>query len=468
MRLRLPAALLTAALAAALLAAPAPAAAPYDDGLSTPQEDSYYPTYGDPGIDVLHYQLDLDWSRTKGILDGVAIITLRATEDADSFQLDLGPAMKVTRVTVDRDEVRRDHDGSVLVVDHPVTADTRYRVGVSYHGRPRPVHAPTTRSDFDTVGMRVMRGRLRTMQEPYGAHTWYPVNDQPSDKALYDVEIDAPGTWMGVSNGTLVRSRRTDSGTINRFHLEHPAASYLMTLAVGPYTHVKAKGPHGLPLHYWLPRGREERYLEVLRHVPADLRWLEKRLGRYPFESAGAVIVPGDSAMETQTLVTFGEKLWGDDPVYAREVMVHELAHQWYGDTQSPSDWSDLWLNVGMAMYLVGRWSADHTRLSWRDWSSYFTYNNLSLRDTEGGPGAYHRNMFGTSCVYTCTAAMYEQLRKRIGDRLFWSIVKQWPHRDPDGNVDRAEFEEYVEKRTGENLTRFFEDWLNSPTWPPT
>jgi aminopeptidase N len=466
MRLRLTASLLTAtATAATLLAAPSPAAAPYDDGLSTPQEDSYYPKHGDPGIDVLHYGLDVDWDKRK--LHGRAEILVRATTDADSFQLDLADPMKVERVTVDGASATTTHTGDVLRVAVPVVGDERYTVRISYSGTPKPVHAPTTRSDFRTVGMSVTRDRqLRTQQEPFGAFTWYPSNDQPSDKALYDVTVRAPRDWVGVSNGRLVSTRRTAKQTITRFHLEHPAATYLMTLAVGPYVHRTATGPHGLPLSYWLPKDDTARYLRGLADVRADLAWLEQRLGRYPFESAGVVVVPGRSAVETQTMITFGRRDW-QSASHAREVMVHELVHQWYGDTRTPSDWSDLWLNEGMASYVQGRWSAEHTDLTWRDWARFFRQGNRDQRWEQGGPGAYDPKMFATGCVYYCTAAMYEALRDKIGNRDFWRIVARWPHRDPDSNVDRAEFEEYVEQVTGRNLTRFFDDWLNSPTWPP-
>ncbi|MFC6341820.1 M1 family metallopeptidase, partial [Nocardioides hankookensis] len=333
---------------------------------------------------------------------------------------------------------------------------------------PRPTPAPTTRGDFSYVGAQVTRdGQLRTMQEPYGAFTWYPVNDQPSDKALYDVQVTAPHGWAGVSNGRLVSQRRTSHATTTRFHLEHPAASYLVTLAVGPYVHRTATGPHGLPLSYWLPRGDVAHYMAALRHLPDDLQWLETRLGRYPFESAGVVVVPGASAMETQTLVTFGRKSWGR-PVDARETMVHELAHQWYGDTVTPSDWRDLWMNEGMAMYLEARWSAEHTEASWHDWVQMFRIGNVDEREEQGGPGAYDPDMFATGCVYVCTAMMYETLRKKVGDRDFWRVVRQWPHRTPDANVTRAGFERYVERVTGDELSAFFRRWLNRPTWPTT
>lgn len=460
--------LVSTALVATLGLSPATAASPYDGGLSTPQEDSYYPEHGDPGIDVLHYGLDLAWSRRTETLSGTADITLRATADATAFQLDLGRTMDVQGVEVDGAPVPVVHRNAVLRVEQPVVADQRYEVTVHYRGRPRPVPAPTSRSDEPTVGMSVTRdGRLRTMQEPFGAFTWFPSNDQPSDKALFDLTIAAPRDWVGVSNGRLVRTKRTTRSTVTTFHLAHPVATYLTTLAVGPYVHRKATGPHGLPLDYWLPRGDAASYLKVLRHVPADLRWLESKLGPYPFESAGVVVVPGDSAMETQTLVTFGEKTWASERRNPREVMVHELAHQWYGDTVTPSDWRDLWLNEGMATYLEAQWTVDRRLATWRGWLRYFRYYNKVARAEDGGPGDYDKDTFAQACPYYCTALMYDTLGKKIGERRFWKLVRQWPQSQPDSNVDRAGFVALAEKISHKNLDPFFKDWLNSPTWPP-
>ena len=107
-------------------------------------------------------------------------------------------------MTLDGEEVDAQHNGKDLVVNAPVKADQKYALVVTYSGTPEPAQAPTTRTDFTTTGWTVDDdGEVWTMQEPYGAYTWYPVNDQPSDKAFYDFTITAPGDWVGVANGQL-------------------------------------------------------------------------------------------------------------------------------------------------------------------------------------------------------------------------------------------------------------------------
>jgi aminopeptidase N len=457
------------AIGAALLLTPgAGFAGPSDEGVSQPREDSYYPAKGDPGVDVLHYGLELDWRRSARTLVGHAVLDVRATGPTDSFRLDLHRAMQVSSVKVDGSAVTASHAGKTLTVplSAEVPADSRHVLEVDYSGTPQPVRGPSTRSDLQAIGMRVTKdGQLRTMQEPFGAFTWYPANDHPSDKALYDITIESPPGWSGIANGTMTRLPANGDRPVTSWHLSEPAASYLVTLAVGPYAHRTDTGPGGLPLDFWVPRKDTARYMDVLRKMPRDLVWLEDKLGPYPFDHAGAVVVPGGSAMETQTLVTFGKRRFGAD---AREVMVHELVHQWYGDTVTPNDWTGLWLNEGMAMYLQARWNVEHTRTRWSAWRSDFEFVNFLFRDIDGPPAAYKRGRFAEACVYYCTALMYDNLRERLGNRTFYRLVREWPQTRPNSNASKATFVNWVESETGRELSRFFDRWLLSPTWPPS
>lgn len=441
-------------------------AAPLSEGRSTPVEDTYYPDKGDPGVDVLHYGLNLTWLPRSRMLRGVARVTLRATANDRNFQLDLGDPLRVRSVHVDGRRSKFTHRGKTLRVNRRVERNHRYRVRVAYHGTPRPVKAPTTRPDMPRVGWTTTRsGQVWTMQEPFGAFTWYPSNDQPSDKALYDVRISAPGRWVGVSNGQL-RSRRYAKGrTRTHWRLDQPAATYLTTIAIGPYARHRQTGPHGLPMTYWVPRN-QPRLVRALTRTPAAMRFLERRLGRYPFDRVGVVLVPSESAMETQEMITLGigNFEYGDGAV--RDVMVHELAHHWYGDTVTPRDWRDVWMNEGMATYLEARWTVAQGDSTWRGWQRYWRQWDQRYRNRYGPPGAYDRDQFAEINVYYCSALMFDELRQLVGDRTFNRIVRQWPRAHRDSSQSRGSYVAWLSDQTGRDLRPFFEKWLMSRRSP--
>ena len=184
------------------------AAAPLDHGLSSPVEDSYYPAKGDPSVDALRYALRLLWDPGKRMLHGQATIRLRAVRRATAIRLDLSHRLRVTRVHVDGRRTAFAHNANHLAVRRPLRRGQRHTLRVQYRGTPGPVTAPGSRGDAHRVGLRIMgNNQLRTMQEPFGAFTWYPVNDQPSDKALYDVRITAPRNWWGspTADSSLAR-----------------------------------------------------------------------------------------------------------------------------------------------------------------------------------------------------------------------------------------------------------------------
>ncbi|WP_426245591.1 M1 family metallopeptidase [Nocardioides sp. LHG3406-4] len=441
---------------------PAAAAADLDAARSTPVEDSVYPDAGDPGVDALHYDLELAWSPTRRRLDGTATITLRATTDAPRLQLDLGPSLKPRSVTLDGADVPFSHPGKDLVVDAPVTGDQQYELVVTYRGEPAPVPAPTRRADFSVTGMTVTdAGELWTMQEPFGAYTWYPVNDQPADKALYDFTITTDAPFTGVANGELVESVTDKGRTTTRWHLDTPASSYLTTMAVGDYQHSADTTSSGLTIDYWYPRGLPEA-LPLLRKAPHAVDWVEERLGPYPFSTLGLVVTDAVSAMETQTMVTLGT----GDYVLSEPVIMHEIAHQWYGDIVSPSDWRDVWLNEGMTMYLQAGYEADLAGVPVAEELADYAGACRASLPGDGPPGAYNAAGFGASNIYYCPALMWDELRKRVGEDEFWAVARSWLDDNAGTSAGREQLYDHWERATGLELSSFFDSWIMGRTMP--
>lgn len=439
----------------------------YEAAVGTPREDSVYPDVGDPSVDALHYDLRLSWDPEARVLTGTESVLLRVARTGDHLQLDLAHQLEVGSVWLDGRSVPFTHAAKDLVVRTPVTEGDRHLLQLTYSGTPEPVSAPTDRSDFSTTGWTTTAdGSVWTMQEPYGAYSWYAVNDHPSDKAFYDVTVSTPRAMVGIANGRLVSRRTVGDRTVTRWDLAEPSTSYLVTIAIGRYTETHDTGPHGLPLTYWTPAGQPG-LVRGLRYLPRAVAYLESKVGRYPFPTLSVVLVPSRSAMETQSTLTLGTT----DYTLSRDVLVHELAHQWYGDEVSPNDWSDLWMNEGMATYLAeASWTADHTGRTLhevlRPWAGFAG----SLRSLYGPPAHYAAGSFGEGNAYYVPALMWDTVRQRLGDATFWRLAAAWPRTHRFTSQDRAALATWWSRRSGQNLRPLFHQWLlgaHEPTWHP-
>ncbi|MCD4533303.1 M1 family metallopeptidase [Nocardioides sp. cx-169] len=435
-----------------------------EPAVSEPREDSVYPEAGDPSVDALHYDLTLGWDPDTDTLTGSEVLTFRSTVTAETFQLDFSEPMTISSLTLDGEKVEFEERGKDLVVTADVVADQEYELALEYDGQPGPVPVPTKRGDFSGTGFTVTdTHETWTMQEPFGAFTWYAVNDQPADKALYDFTLSVPTPWVGVANGAL--ESRTDEGgtTTTVFSLDAPAASYLTTVAFGDFEMTEDESESGIPITYWVNRSESPEILERLRTTPAAMAWLEERLGPYPFETFGTVVVDSESGMETQTLVTLGNTEY----TTSEAVILHELAHQWYGDSVTPEDWRDVWMNEGMAMYLQGMWQAEHDGRTVDEQMDEWAEFEDDERAFAGPPAAYSREAFGSGNIYYSPALMWHELRERIGEEAFLELIRAWPEERANVSTGREDYLPWIEEQTGEELSSFLDAWLLGSKTPP-
>ena len=451
------------AVAPSVSAAPAVDYATWAGGKSTPVADKLYPQRGNPGLDVLHYDLKLDWAPASKTLIGTATLRIRPTQDAAGLSLDF-TALTVDQVTVDGVPATGAVAKEKLTVPVAVTADRPVTLVVDYHGTPKTVPMPSRRGDADEgLGLHVTKdGSLWTMQEPWGALTWYPANEHPSDEALYDIEVTVPKGWSAVASGTPAGDFRYSS--------KDPVATYLVTLAVDKFKKTTATGPHGLPLTYWTRPKVDDNLLTVLKKSPAAITWLEKKFGPYPFPTAGVVTVDSVSGMETQQMITLGGKVtgkWNKEQAGDYEsVLVHEYAHHWFGDSVTTRTWTDLWLNEGWTTYVEYLWQQERDGFSDADLERFLRQNDAKLRKKAGPPGKPNPAYFAESNVYLCPAAMLKELHDKLGDKAFFALARDWVQTQRNTHQDRASFIAFVNQKTGKNYSKLINTWLDSKTTP--
>src|SRR5690606_29675864 len=367
----------------------------------------------------------------------------------------------VRRVEVDGvpAEAARREAKLVVTPRTPVAAGRSFTVTVAYAGVPEPLPSPLLGSN----GFHPTDDGAFVIGQPLSASTWFPVNDHPRDKATYTIELTVPDGLAAISNGVPDGRTRPEPGwTTWRWQERTPMASYLATLAIGDYR--VYEGEHrGRPLvtavHASLPTGIDQQ----LRRAGELADVLERWFGPYPFQAYGGIVVADDRiqfALEAQSRPIYG-------PVFFRlgrdgtGVIVHELAHQWFGDSVSVADWSEIWLNEGFATYaewLFSEWEGGDTAQETFDlyWHGPGAEERFwALPPADPGP-----ERLVASAVYTRGAMTLLALRRTVGDEVFFEILRTWPAEHRDGNATTDDFVALSERIAGRPLRPLFDDWL--------
>ncbi len=424
--------------------------------------DPYVPGAGNGGYDVEHYRLAVDYDPASDRLRGQAAVTAVATQPLSRFNLDL-QGLEVTAVGVDGDRARHRRDGDELVVTpaRGLAQGSRFTVAVEYAGRPgtRP-NGPLGGGGF----LHTEDGAI-ALGQPYSAAAWFPVNDHPSDKATYDIEVTVPDGLAALSNGVPGEQSSADGRTTWRWAQRAPMASYLTTLVIGAYR-VETGTHAGKPIVTAVPEQLSETSPEAvsLARTGEIADFLADRFGPYPFDSYGGVAVADPRvgyALETQSRPVYGPAFFRSGrPNF--DVVVHELAHQWFGDSVAVTRWRDLWLNEGFATYAEWLW-AEHQggRSVQRTFEDRYAVTDWSLPALDPGP----EQMFGTA-VYQRGALTVHALRRTVGDDAFFAILRAWTAERRDGNGTTDDFVELAERVAGEQLDGLFDAWLSGTTRP--
>ncbi|MFJ5308449.1 M1 family metallopeptidase [Streptomyces sp. NPDC088350] len=423
--------------------------------------DPYFPKAGNGGYDVTHYALTLAYTPGTHRLTGTAEITARATHNLSAFDLDL-KGMEVASLTVGGRNARWTRSGQELTVRPPsaLPKGRTFETTVRYSGTPETITDP----DGSEEGwLRTADGAL-ALGEPVGSMAWFPGNDHPSDKATYDITITVPRGLQAVSNGELRTETTSGNRTTYSWRTTQPMATYVATLAIGHYDITRTTTKNGLPVYVAVDPEEAAASRKVLARIPEIMEWEEYNFGPYPFSSTGAIVDRrGDAgyALETQNRPVFPGA-----PDTA--TLVHELAHQWYGDSVTPRTWRDMWLNEGFATYAEWLWDEDHGGDTAQETFDAL-YDGTYYDDPSDSEAVWafpparptSAAHISDSPVYERGAMVLHKIRQTVGDARFYDIVQGWAAARRHGNADTAEFTAYVERMApGKDFGGIWRDWL--------
>jgi aminopeptidase N len=427
--------------------------------------DRFFPLAGNGGYDVDHYDLDLSWDPATGELSGKAVIEAHALQTLKQFNLDLR-GFTVSRVTVDGDRAAVARDGQELTITpaESVEGGDDMRIVVRYSGVPETVIDPDGALD----GWIPTHDGAIALSEPQGSPSWFPANDYPTDKATFSLSMTVPSSLTVLGNGLPGKTRSKGGNTTYTWRERRPMATYLAMVAIGHYDVTTSATSTGIPIIVGVDPQLAAASQPSLDRIGEMLDWEIVQFGRYPFESVGAVAVDAPDvgyALETQTRPVFTSTV--DD-----STLVHELAHQWFGDSVSLASWPEMWLNEGFATYVEWMW-AEHEGGATVQQQADDAYASKDAADpfwtVAPGPDTLPdpTELFGEP-VYLRGAMTLQALRTEVGDEVFFPMLRRWAQTNRNGNVSTAEFISFAEAASGRDLTALFDEWLSTPVKPTT
>jgi aminopeptidase N len=425
-----------------------------------------------PGIDAIHYVFRLTLADSSNEITGEATVHLQlAADNVTEALLDLASAtggrggMSVSSVTSGGRPASYSHERDRLRLQLPPGAKSGQNVSFTIRYRGVPAQ-----------GLRLMpniHGERTIFSEnwPDRARHWLPMIDHPYDKATGEFIVTAPSHYQVVSNGLLVEETDLAEGR-RRTHWKQtvPISSWLYALGVARFAVHHAGLTEGVPLQTWVfPQDREaglKLFEETTRQAMA---FFTERIGPYPYEKLANVEAAGlTGGTEHASAIFYGEK----GVTNGRGPVVHEVAHQWWGNSVTERDWDDVWLSEGFATYFTMLFTEhvfgrDAFVGSLRGSRETVLQTERKLPDTP----VIHRNLSDmervlNQLVYQKAGWVLHMLRGLVGTEVFWQGIREYYRRYRNGSASTAEFRAVMEQASGKELEWFFTQWLTRPGTP--
>ena len=443
------------------------------------------PLHADPyvrqPIDVQHYRFAITLADTTDRIAGEALIRVRLlAANMTQLTLDLanvtpersGRGMRVGLVGLvggageggRRQPLTFQHAGDRLTIALPtgLAAGTMIEVAVGYAGIPADglQIKPTPHGDR----------AFFSDNWPNKGHHWLPMIDHIADKATMEMDITAPSHYQVISNGLRVEVTDGTSGMRRTVWRESvPISPWLYALGVAHFAVQHVGDYKGVPIESWVfTQQREAGFFDYAVPSKDALAFYSEWVGPFSYEKLANVQSNSVSGgMEAASAIFYSAgSVAGTRPVRWRNVIIHEIAHQWFGDAVTESDWNEVWLSEGFATYFTLLF-IEHA-YGRDEFVAGLRASRKAVLDFDTKTPDYrviHANL--TDMAQVTTRMIYEKgawtlhmLRQEMGDERFWAGIRDYYARHRDGNVTTTDFRQTMERASGKDLTAFFNQWL--------
>jgi len=418
-------------------------------------------------FDVTYYRIQLNLNFDEREIEGAVQVGLRVLRDGLSrVGLDFVTLqMSVDSVGLAAESYSISGDSLYLDLARSYTAGETLRVLVCYHGTPQ------AHDGFPVLYWQRVADHPAVFSdnEPYYARCWFPCRDYPGDKAdSVDMIVRVPKPLVVASNGLLRSVTDNGDGTWTyHWHESYPITTYLVSMQVAAYrtiedVYVSSAGDTMQLLHFVYPQSYNAAIEDFSVTAPM-IQHLAGLWAEYPFlrEKYGHAQYNGAwGGMENQTITSImAGAIRGNHS--SDLLVVHELAHQWWGDWISPSDFGHVWLNEGFATFTEALW-VEHMYGP----DGYQFYIGLTLDAALRQNAPIFRYPGSPMVVYDKGASVLHMLRRMVGDSTFFAILRDYGRRFAYGTATTEDFQQVCEEHTGQDLGWFFQQWIYEPGHP--
>lgn len=423
-------------------------------------------------VDVENYTIELSLFPEANALAGTVTITGRLTAPTRTITIDAADNLVITQVLYDGTPSTFTRTGEELAVTLPsvLAKNEAFTITVSYRGRPRITGRLGSGMFISSHGGFPV---IATLSEPYGAPTWWPCIDDPADKARAEIIVTVPSGYVVASNGLLQRVHPNPDGTLSYVWQErYPIATYLISVTATNFaqfsdTYRALDGTTTMPILYYVYPEHLEDARRNFAPVKDAIKVFAEIFGEYPFlaEKYGMAEFPWGGAMEHQTITGLGQSLvTSPNPL---TIIVHELAHHWWGDMVTMKTWNDIWLNEGFATYsevlfYEKRDRADPGALMRRydDGRADGMLRGTVYAEDAADPWDDYR------AIYNKGAWVLHMLRYVVGDETFFAALREYGRRFAYANASTDDLKQVFSEFYGQSLDWFFQQWVYAPRRP--
>jgi aminopeptidase N len=421
----------------------------------------------DGAIDIRHYNFQLELNDSTDVISGIATIQLLFKKDLTTFELDLvnkdskGSGMIVSEVFLNGKSLQFDHQQDKLTISLPVMShvgDVKTFV-ISYKGIPR---------DGLIIGKNKYGDRTFFGDNwPDRAHHWLPTVDHPSDKASVDFIVTAPTAYDVIGNGIKIEESYVNARQrLTHWREEIDIPTKVMVIAAARFAIHLEGNVSGTPVESWVfPQNRLDGFHDYSGAVNI-LEYFHNHIGPYPYKKlANVQSTIRFGGMENASSIFYFENSV-NGKANQEGLIAHEIAHQWFGNSASETDWHHVWLSEGFASYFSLLYTEfAHGQLMMDSLLQVDRTYVIDFYKTMPQPIVYKelpKNLMKilNSNSYKKGSWVLHMLRNEIGDDAFWRGIRKYYRTYQNSNAQTSDFIEIMEETSGQDLNTFFNQWL--------